>query len=91
MTQPIVGVIWNKWVIVSGSNNLSFISEVHLAIRRTSERLELTGTLRCVMTTAVSFPLTAIAVTPAPEIALNAYSTVSFNRVREPSQLTDLI
>jgi hypothetical protein len=35
---------------------------------------KLTGTLRCVMTTAVSFPLTAIAVTPAPEMALNAYS-----------------
>lgn len=34
-----------------------------------------TGTFRCVMTTAVSFPRIAIAVCPEPDIALNAYST----------------
>lgn len=36
-----------------------------------------TGTLRWVMTTAVSLPRTATAVIPAPEIALKAYSTLS--------------
>ena len=35
---------------------------------------KLTGTFRWVITTAVSLPLTATAVTPAPEIALKAYS-----------------
>jgi len=33
-----------------------------------------TGTLRCVITTHVSFPRIAIEVCPEPEIALNAYS-----------------
>lgn len=38
----------------------------------------LTGTFFCVRTTEVSFPLTAIAVCPEPEIALNAYSKTVF-------------
>jgi len=33
-----------------------------------------TGTLRCVITTHVSFPRIAIEVCPEPEMALNAYS-----------------
>ena len=36
---------------------------------------ELTGTLRWVMMTDVSLPLTAMAVIPEPEMALKAYST----------------
>lgn len=35
---------------------------------------EHTGTLRWVMTTEVSFPLTEIEVCPEPEMALKAYS-----------------
>ena len=42
--------------------------------RRHLFRCVRTGTFRWVMTTAVSFPLTEIAVCPEPEIALNAYS-----------------
>jgi hypothetical protein len=62
-------------------------------------RLELgqhTGTLRWVMMTVVSFPLTAIDVIPAPLMALNAYSVKDGHQsaedpLRTTLLLTDLI
>jgi len=43
---------------------------------------EHTGTLRWVITTEVSFPLTEIEVCPEPEMALNAYSVHAYKRLQ---------
>lgn len=74
MTQPIVGVMPKRCVTLSGSMSLSYKRYrcEHMSWWPTRDRL--TGTLRWVMITVVSFPLTAIEVTPAPVMALNAYS-----------------
>jgi hypothetical protein len=52
-----------------------------------------TGTLRWVMTTAVSLPRTATAVMPDPEMALKAYSECQLycGLQHRNEQLTDLI
>jgi len=52
-----------------------------------------TGTFRCVMTTAVSFPRIAIAVCPEPEMALNAYSRLQsmYTRRSQMLRLTNLV
>ena len=52
-----------------------------------------TGTFRCVMTTAVSFPRIAIAVCPEPEMALNAYSGLQsmYTRRSQMLRLTNLV
>lgn len=73
MTQPIVGVRLKRWVIVSALMSLSCTQHVS-ARERESGGHERTGTFFCVITTAVSFPRTAIDVCPEPEMALNAYS-----------------
>ena len=46
-----------------------------------SASMSLSGTFFCVMHTAVSFPRTATAVWPDPEIALKAYSVHSVLKV----------
>ena len=45
-----------------------------------------TGTFFCVITTAVSLPLTAMAVCPEPEMALNAYSVVGWSGIDLPTR-----
>jgi hypothetical protein len=59
-------------VIVSGSSNLSYLVSASLFLPL-MERGH-TGTFRWVITTEVSLPRTATAVTPDPVIALKAYS-----------------
>lgn len=82
-TQPIVGVIWNIWVTVSGSSSLSCSVSLTLTILLSPSSTKpnqvggLTGTLRWVMTTLVSLPRIAMDVIPEQLIALNAYSDVS--------------
>lgn len=73
MTQPMAGVILKRWVTVDASRSLSFIEKA-VSWGKDVCRFALTGTFRCVMTTEVSFPRTATAVCPEPEIALKAYS-----------------
>lgn len=84
MTHPMVGVIWKRWVIVSGSSNLSYQVSV-LLLKPQRLGLKRTGTLRWVMTTEVSFPRTATAVTPDPVIALKAYSAHQLERHEQGS------
>jgi hypothetical protein len=62
-------------VIVSGSSNLSYsVSNHSSSLYTRAGRRGHTGTFRWVITTEVSFPRTATAVTPDPVIALKAYS-----------------
>ena len=74
MTQPIVGVMLNRCVMVDASRSLSWNKFLDIKWRHHLFGCERTGTFRWVMTTAVSFPLTETAVCPEPEMALNAYS-----------------
>lgn len=74
MTQPIVGVMPKRCVTLSGSMSLSYKRNWCKVVSWYPTKDRLTGTLRWVMITVVSFPLTAIEVTPAPVMALNAYS-----------------
>ena len=89
MTQPIVGVMLYRWVMVSASRSLSYTTHdphtiVNELVYEDGAQCEVrTGTFFCVMTTAVSFPRTAMEVCPEPVIALNAYSTSHKFRVSE--------
>jgi hypothetical protein len=78
ITQPIVGVMLKRCVIVEASKSLSWRTRKHG--RHDDECMyvcmdyELTGTFFWIMTTTVSCPRTEMAVWPEPDIALKAYS-----------------
>ena len=74
MTQPIVGVMLNRCVMVDASRSLSWNKIFRYGGRHHLFSCASMGTFHCVMNTAVSFPLTETAVCPEPEMALNAYS-----------------
>ena len=73
ITQPIVGVILNRWVIVEASKSLSWGTRQRSRVVVPGHDY-LTGTFFWIMTTTVSLPRTEMEVCPEPEIALNAYS-----------------
>lgn len=71
-TQPMEGVMLKRWVMVEASMSLSCERrQLESCLKMGRGR---TATFFCVITTAVSFPRTAMDVYPEPEIALNAYS-----------------
>lgn len=83
MTQPIVGVMENRWVTVDGSRSLSYQRGQILCCKIIGKVLRMrTGIFFCVITTDVSFPRIPIAVCPEPEIALNAYSDIMRKSLR---------